>query len=758
MPPKSRKQNPEARHKLTAADWEDLQGRGLTGDDRLKAIREYKKKYRKSAVDKVTRQQWIKQGKLPSKEEKRLAEIEKYTVADSKRHIKLYNTDVERLKVPFATFLTKEGANGSSLNYWLPKKSKAIEQIAMRAMFEDGTSSKWVKGSNREEVMMRFEEMLQSPKGEESSKKAVEVVKDIEVEYYASKPPEGKGSRCTSAPKTINELRLKQCVIKIESRNNCGIKSLELLDRKRKLDKMLSQGVIFKNQYENKWKQLKRDASGDKGNITSASNKLRFELFPEKHNAEGKLTFPLYEMVGTWTTVELNKAVEKGYTIIDIYEVKHWKETTIDLFATYIDMFLKLKTEASGPPDKEVDEFVKEFEFHEGVKLDKTNIKYNPGLRQVSKDMQNILYGKLGERQNKAKSKIIQNPGEFYNTISNKRYHCKYEFVGGENGPKSYSLKFADGYAMTKIKGFSLSVDNLQHVNHDVMKDMIIGRKHEKEKSVNKGYAVILTAVNINTNKAYAIALKSKTVRDKADKRKEDVEGKSNWVDYIDTIVDNYNETGNQGNVNDTPPDSMNKNRVIRTVLLKRNETAKLLQKLDIKPGDNVRLRVTKKIFDKEKRQWSTKVYKVKSRKGLAFVIEDGNGDTLSRKYKPRELLEVQGPVSKSSKETRGTKTDADSKASAKAERQIKKEGLEANTESKTSRNYDGYEVNVFISDKKSPNYQKTLKGYLKLNKTKKSKRKYELIFYDKTESPEFVDIPDPEITLLKKRNNSVPK
>ena len=46
-----------------------------------------------------------------------------------------------------------------------------------------------------------------------------------------------------------------------------------------------------------------------------------------------------------------------------------------------------------------------------------------------------------------------------------------------------------------------------------------------KDKSVNKGYAVILTAVNVNTNRAYAIALKSKTVRDKNNKRQEDVEG-----------------------------------------------------------------------------------------------------------------------------------------------------------------------------------------------------------------------------------------
>ncbi|KAK3242968.1 hypothetical protein CYMTET_47355 [Cymbomonas tetramitiformis] len=446
-------------------------------------------------------------------------------------------------------------------------------------------------------------------------------------------------------------------------------------------------------------------------------------------------------MVGTWTTVELEKAIEKGYKILDIYEIKHWKETTTDLFGAYIDKFLKLKTESSGPPDGDIDTFIKDFEFHEGIKLDKRNIKYNP------------------------------------------------------------------------VDKVSIQAD-LAFI--------------PKDKSVNKGYAVILTAVNVNTNKAYAIALKSKTVRDKNNKRSEDVEGivpamrrliketkmdtlstdlgseftnkpvqallkekgikhytsqkedhtrqgkikrfnktlkrrfnineastgRNNWVDYLDSIVENYNETVNQGNINDTPPDDMNKNRVIRSVLLKRNQTAKLLQKLDIKPGDRVRLRVTKKTFDKESQTWSTQVYKVRSRKGLSFVIEDADGDTLSRQYKPRELKEVQGPVSKPSKETRGTKTDSENKQAAKSERALKKEGIEGNTASKTSRNYDNYEVNVFISDKKSPNYQKTLKGYLKLNRSRKSKRKYQLIFYDKSEEDEFVDIPDPEIKLLKKRKS----
>ena len=128
MPPKLRKQNPEARHKLTADDWEKLQSRNLTGDDRAKAIRDYKKNYRKSKekVEKVTRRQWTKIGKKPAKEQSRLDEINKYTIGDSKRHIKKFSTDVEKLKVPFTTFLQRAEPDGSSLNYWLPEKAKGV--------------------------------------------------------------------------------------------------------------------------------------------------------------------------------------------------------------------------------------------------------------------------------------------------------------------------------------------------------------------------------------------------------------------------------------------------------------------------------------------------------------------------------------------------------------------------------------------------------------------------------------------------------
>ena len=60
----------------------------------------------------------------------------------------------------------------------------------------------------------------------------------------------------------------------------------------------------------------------------------------------------------TYCTPELEVAINMGYTIIQIHEVLHWKETEMynpvtkqgGLFTQNINNFLKLKQESSGYP------------------------------------------------------------------------------------------------------------------------------------------------------------------------------------------------------------------------------------------------------------------------------------------------------------------------------------------------------------------------------------------------------------------------
>ena len=77
------------------------------------------------------------------------------------------------------------------------------------------------------------------------------------------------------------------------------------------------------------------------------------------------------KIVGTWTSMEVQKAVKKGYKIKKIIEVLHYPIKSTDIFKKYIQTFLKIKTESSDWPadcdteDKRTD-FIREFKEKEG--------------------------------------------------------------------------------------------------------------------------------------------------------------------------------------------------------------------------------------------------------------------------------------------------------------------------------------------------------------------------------------------------------
>jgi hypothetical protein len=148
---------------------------------------------------------------------------------------------------------------------------------------------------------------------------------------------------------------------------------------------------------------------------------------------DGKLMFPLCTLcalkcnqgecthsdderciTGVWCTPEINAALEAGYKLVKIYEVYHYAHTsqynsetkTGGLFSDQVNLFVKLKTEASGYPDDVTTEDEKEAYIDEvrekvGVELDKDKIKTNPALRSISKICCNSFWGKLAERNNK---------------------------------------------------------------------------------------------------------------------------------------------------------------------------------------------------------------------------------------------------------------------------------------------------------------------------------------------------------------------
>ena len=62
---------------------------------------------------------------------------------------------------------------------------------------------------------------------------------------------------------------------------------------------------------------------------------------------------------GTWITIELFEASDRGYKTLDVYEVWHFSETAQydkasgaeGIFAGFIDTFLRIQQESSGYPD-----------------------------------------------------------------------------------------------------------------------------------------------------------------------------------------------------------------------------------------------------------------------------------------------------------------------------------------------------------------------------------------------------------------------
>ncbi|CAB3989935.1 DNA polymerase [Paramuricea clavata] len=98
--------------------------------------------------------------------------------------------------------------------------------------------------------------------------------------------------------------------------------------------------------------------------------RLLFPVLPCR--AGGKLTFPLCSMCvslrcdecthdedqralwGTWTSIEIQKALEHGYRLLNVYEIYHYA-TREKIFDTYVDTFMKLKQESSEVPKKCLD-------------------------------------------------------------------------------------------------------------------------------------------------------------------------------------------------------------------------------------------------------------------------------------------------------------------------------------------------------------------------------------------------------------------
>ena len=129
---------------------------------------------------------------------------------------------------------------------------------------------------------------------------------------------------------------------------------------------------------------------------------------------------------GTFCSPELQLAIEKGYMILDISEVWHWKveHRTTALFKSYIQAFLKSKTEASDWPESckgdtgAQSEYIEAFYQKEGVRLDPDKVAKNEGLRFISKLLLNSFWGYLGMRENLPKTSYVNSYADILNAFT----------------------------------------------------------------------------------------------------------------------------------------------------------------------------------------------------------------------------------------------------------------------------------------------------------------------------------------------------
>ena len=138
---------------------------------------------------------------------------------------------------------------------------------------------------------------------------------------------------------------------------------------------------------------------------------------------------------GTWVTLEVIEALKLGYKIIRIYEVWHYEDKTQynptekngGLFTNYVNTFLKIKQEASGYPDwvnteDDKNKYINNYFQHEGILLDKNNIKVNSGLKALSKLLLNSQWGRYAMNTDKTKCKFITQPFQLFDLMNTDQY------------------------------------------------------------------------------------------------------------------------------------------------------------------------------------------------------------------------------------------------------------------------------------------------------------------------------------------------
>ena len=176
----------------------------------------------------------------------------------------------------------------------------------------------------------------------------------------------------------------------------------------------------------------------------------------EKTNQnECKHTDDERSFIGTWTTDEVNKALEKGYKVLRTCEVWHFNKSTDDLFKGYIRRFMKIKLESRKYDFKTKEEETNfKLKIKKSLDVDIEKFEFNAGLRSISRLCLNSLWGKFCQRSNMSQTKYVTEVSEFYEILlDDKLDNINFQFINDDMAQMTYNFKdqFVDNSKNTNI-------------------------------------------------------------------------------------------------------------------------------------------------------------------------------------------------------------------------------------------------------------------------------------------------------------------
>ena len=160
-------------------------------------------------------------------------------------------------------------------------------------------------------------------------------------------------------------------------------------------------------------------------------------VLPER--IEGKLMYTLEEKEGVWHTEFIRLALERGYTIIKVFEVWHWGPTqrSSTVMRGYMEFFLRMKQEADGwlklgkdiySPEEienrtpEVTERILDYIENNNGKMARPRgelVAKNPVKRQLAKIFLNCLWGKLSQKSASEFERFIYGYRQYLELMAN---------------------------------------------------------------------------------------------------------------------------------------------------------------------------------------------------------------------------------------------------------------------------------------------------------------------------------------------------